>query len=116
MFEANSTPCNSGAGSISQEGIILLAFKHLTNEAKMNTLSNYVSWKISIPRILAEKVEARIHDPFSGRPMYGYRSRLVVAMLQTWLNNPTNAEAVKQTLQQLKEDKSNDDIAVDTKA
>ena len=63
--------------------------------------SAYVSWKITLPRIVANAVEARIQDPFTGRPQYGYRSRLIVAMLQTWLSNPTNRDKVQQTLAQL---------------
>lgn len=44
-----------------------------------------VAWNIALPVDLAAKVELRLFDPVSSRPLYGERSKLVQALLREWL-------------------------------
>lgn len=41
-------------------------------------------WELQIPTPLAAQIELRLLDPVLNQPRYGYRSKLVVALLQQW--------------------------------
>lgn len=41
-------------------------------------------WELQIPTPLAAEIELKILDPLLNQPRYGYRSKLVVALLERW--------------------------------
>lgn len=53
--------------------------------ARRNTET--IPWKIWVPAHLALKIELLYCDPVSGRPNYGARSHLIVALLTEFSNN-----------------------------
>lgn len=42
-------------------------------------------WGVLIPTPLAAEIELRLLNPLLNQPRYGYRSKLVVALLERWV-------------------------------
>ena len=42
-------------------------------------------WKISMPATLAGRIEYVLLDQITGKPKYGARNTLIVALLERWL-------------------------------
>lgn len=43
-----------------------------------------VQWKIHVPQALALRIESRIFDATKGKPKYGQRNTLIVALLEKY--------------------------------
>ena len=51
---------------------------------------NRTNWNISIPTWLADEINERYRDPFTGAPFYGLRSRLITKLLIDHMNKVRN--------------------------
>lgn len=51
-------------------------------------------WKVTIPKRIAARVELRLIDPRTGRPMYAARARLLEVLLNDFLENETYQQEV----------------------
>lgn len=58
----------------------LLELRGMSNRACTET----VAWKLHIPAALALRIESRVYDPTKGKPRYGHRNRLVIALLERY--------------------------------
>ncbi len=45
-----------------------------------------VEWTITLPKPLAAQVNKLLHDPITGKPVYGGRAALITRLLQTHVN------------------------------
>jgi len=55
-------------------------------ESKVAASELRVEWKISLPATLAARIELLLLDPGKLKPEYGARSRLIVELLENWLD------------------------------
>lgn len=53
---------------------------------RKSKLDKPIDWKISIPQSLVVEVEMRLLDPVTLKTRYGARSKLVVRLLQEWVD------------------------------
>lgn len=65
-----------------------------------------VPWKIWVPAHLALKIELLYCDPMTGKPNYGARSHLIVALLTEFSNtldhlNRTKPGAIKSLVERM---------------
>lgn len=55
--------------------------------------SDTVTWRITLPKDLAARIELMIFDHISKRPAYGAKSALVVQLLKDWADSRRKVSA-----------------------